>query len=162
MEWSLVLLGINCLRAADYVLAEQNFSTTELTASPNNPDCEKGASSRNTFSFSLISVRLSHKWRSAATEPAKERPTARAGVFGGSQSQVSGPAQLFDCLWSQTNPFLHLLKYNRLIGLEDGHRMEGHACLTGRDLGLSDKGGSGPTWLSWKEGTRLPRRRQRG
>ncbi len=69
MEWSLVLLGINCLRAADCVLAERNFSTTELTASPNNPDCEMGASSRNTFSFSRISVRLSPKWRSAATEP---------------------------------------------------------------------------------------------
>ncbi len=30
--------------------------------------------------------------------------------------------------------------------------MEGHACLTGRDVGLPDKGGSGPTWLSRKEG----------
>ncbi len=78
VEWSLVLLGMNCLRAADCVLAEQKFSTTELTASPNNPDCEMGASSKNTFSFSRISVRFSHKWRSAATEPAIERPTARA------------------------------------------------------------------------------------
>ncbi len=50
VEWSLVLLGINCLRAADCVLAERNFSTTELTASANNPDCEIGASSRNSFS----------------------------------------------------------------------------------------------------------------
>ncbi len=78
VEWSLVLLGMNCLRAADCVLAEHNFSTTELTASLNNPDCEMGASSKNTFSFSRISVRFSHKWRSAATEPAIERPTARA------------------------------------------------------------------------------------
>ncbi len=70
VEWSLVLLGINCLRAVDCVLAERNFSTTELTASPNSPDCEMGASSRNTSSFSLISVRFSHKWRAAATEPA--------------------------------------------------------------------------------------------
>ncbi len=75
VEWSLILLGMNCLRAADCVLVEKNFSTTELTASPNNPDCEMGASSRNTavpagihcmnslheFSFSRISVRLSHK-----------------------------------------------------------------------------------------------------
>ncbi len=61
MEWSLVLLGINCLRAADCVLAERNFSTTELTAFPNSPDCEIGASSKNTFSFSRISVRFSHK-----------------------------------------------------------------------------------------------------
>ncbi len=34
--------------------------------------------------------------------------------------------------------------------------MEGHACLTGRDVGFYDKGGSGPTsgptWLSRKEG----------
>ncbi len=36
------------------------------------------------------------------------------------------------------------------------------ACLTGRDVGLPDKGGSGPTWLSRKEGAGLPRRRQRG
>ncbi len=49
----------------------------------------------------------------------------------------------------KTSPFIH-------------RRMEGHACLTGRDVGLSDKGGSGPTWLSWKEGTGLPGRRQRG
>ncbi len=76
--WSLVLLGINCLRAVDCVLEERNFSTTELTASPNSPDCEMGASSRNASSFSLISVRFSHKWRSAATEPAIGRPTARA------------------------------------------------------------------------------------
>ncbi len=61
VEWSLVLLGMNCLRAADCVLAEQKFSTTEPTASPNNPDCEMGASSKNTFSFSRISVRFSHK-----------------------------------------------------------------------------------------------------
>ncbi len=51
VEWSLVLLGMNCLRAADCVLVEWNFSTTELTASPNNPDCEMGESSKNTFSF---------------------------------------------------------------------------------------------------------------
>ncbi len=84
--WSLVLLGINCLRAVDCVLEERNFSTTELTASPNSPDCEMGASSRNTSSFELISVRFSHKWRSVATEPAKGRPTARAGVLSGSES----------------------------------------------------------------------------
>ncbi len=42
VEWSLILLGMNCLRAADCVLAERNFSTTELTASPNSPDCEMG------------------------------------------------------------------------------------------------------------------------
>ncbi len=30
VEWSLILLGMNCLRAADFVLAEWNFSTTEL------------------------------------------------------------------------------------------------------------------------------------
>ncbi len=78
VEWSLILLGMICLRAADCVLAERNFSTTELTASPNNPDCEMGASSKNTFSFSRISVRFSHKWHSAATEPAIEHPTAHA------------------------------------------------------------------------------------
>ncbi len=60
VEWSLVLLGMNCLRTADCVLAERILSTTELTASPNNPNCEMGASSKNTFSFSIISVRFSH------------------------------------------------------------------------------------------------------
>ncbi len=146
MEWSLVLLGMNCLRAADCVLAERNFSTTELTASPNNPDCDMCASSKNTLSFSRISVRFSHKWRSAATGPA---------------SPVSGSAQLFHSL-CQTSPFVHLLKYVCLVGLKDGHHVEGHACLTGRDVGLPDKGGNGPTWLSQKEGAGLPRRRQRG
>ncbi len=58
VEWSLILLGMNCLRAADCVLVERNFSTTELTASPNSPDCKMRASSRNTFTFLRISVRL--------------------------------------------------------------------------------------------------------
>ncbi len=57
-EESLILLGMNCLRAADCDLAEWNFSTTELTASPNSPVWEMGASRRKTFSFSRISVRL--------------------------------------------------------------------------------------------------------
>ncbi len=162
VEWSLVLLGMNCLRAADCVLAERNFSTTELTASPNNPDCEMGASSKNTFSFSRISVRFSHKWRSAATEPAIERPHSACGVLSGSESQVSGSAQLFHSLWTQTSPLVHLFKHVHLVGLKDGHRVEGHACLTGRDVGLPDKGGSGPTWLGRKEGAGLPGRRQRG
>ncbi len=44
------------------------------------------------------------------------------------------------------------LRTSALVGLKDGHRVEGHACLTGRDVGLPDKGGSCPTWLSRKEG----------
>ncbi len=75
VEWSLIFLGMNCLRAADCVLAERNFSTTKLTASPNSPGCEMGASSRNTFSFSQISsqVKLSfivstlHVWTYSGT-----------------------------------------------------------------------------------------------
>ncbi len=102
VEWSLILLGMNCLRAADCVLAERNFSTTELTTSPNSPDCEMGASSRNTFSFSLISVRLSHKWRSAATEPAIECPTARAVCLVALRAKS---VALCSSL-SQTSPFL--------------------------------------------------------
>ncbi len=35
--WSLVLLGINCLRAVDCVLEERNFSTTELNRFPEQP-----------------------------------------------------------------------------------------------------------------------------
>ncbi len=155
MEWSLVLLGINCLRVADCILAERNFSTTELIASPNSPDCEIGASSKNTFSFSRISVRFSDRTRHRA-------PYGACGVFSGSESQVNGSAQLFDSLWSQASPLVHFHKDVRLVGLKDGHRVEGHACLTGRDVGLPDKGGSGPTWLSRKEGAGLPRRRQSG
>ncbi len=83
------------------------------------------------------------------------------GVLCGSESQVSGSAQLFHSLWSQTSPFVHLLKHVRLVGLKDGHRVEGHASLTGRDVGFPDKGGSGPTWLIWKEGVGLPGRCQR-
>ncbi len=82
-------------------------------------------------------------------------PYGACGVF-------SGSAQLFDSLWSQASPLVHFLKDVRLVGLKDGHRVEGHACLTGRDVGLPDKGGSCPTWLSRKEGAGLPRRRQRG
>ncbi len=40
--------------------------------------------------------------------------------------------------------------------------MEGHTCLTGRDVGLPDKSGSGPTRLGRKEGAGLPGRSQRG
>ncbi len=124
------------LRAADCVLAERNFSTTELTASPNNPDCEMGASSKNTLSFSRISVRFSHKWCSAATGTRHRAPQGTCGVLSGSESPVSGFAQLFHSLY-QTSPFVHILKYVRLVGLKDGHRVRGHACLTGRDVGPS-------------------------
>ncbi len=161
VEWSFVLLGMNCLRSVDCVLAERNFSTTELTASPNNPDCEMGASSKNTLSFSRISVRFSHKWQFCGHWTCHRAPQGTCGVLSGSESQVSGSAQLFHSL-CQTSPFVHLLKYVRLVGLKDGHRVEGHACLTGRDVGLPDKGGSGPTWLSRKKGAGLPRRRQIG
>ncbi len=40
--------------------------------------------------------------------------------------------------------------------------MEGHTCLTGRDVGLTDQSGSSPTRFRRKEGAGLPRRRQRG
>ncbi len=54
-----------------HLIAMKKLSSSRLEG-------EMGASSRDTFSFSRISVRLSHKWHSAATEPAIERPTARA------------------------------------------------------------------------------------
>ncbi len=38
--------------------------------------------------------------------------------------------------------------------------MKGHACLTSCHVGLSDKGGSGPTWFSRKEREGLPGRSQ--
>ncbi len=87
-------------------------------------------------------------------------PHGTCSVLGGSQSQVSGPAQLLDRFRSQTSPFVHLFEDIRLVGLEDGHSVKGHACLTSRDVGLPDMGGCGPTWLSRKEGTRLARRCQ--
>ncbi len=102
-----------------------------------------GASSKNTFSFSRISVRFSHKWRSAATESAIECPTARAGCLVALRAKSVALRSSFHSLWSQTSPLVHLFKNVRLVGLKDGHRVEGHACLTGRDVGLSDKGGSG-------------------
>ncbi len=49
-------------------------------------------------------------------------------------------------------PFVHFLQDVRLVGLKDGHCVKGHTCLTGRDVGLPDKGGSGPTRLGRKEG----------
>ncbi len=104
-----------------------------------------------------FSPRSGEKWG-----PAIVKVIGAYGVLSGSESQVSGSAQLFHSLWSQTSPFIYLLKHVRLVGLKDGHRVEGHACLTGRDVGLSDKGRSGPTWLSRKEVAGLPGRRQRG
>ncbi len=89
-------------------------------------------------------------------------PHGACSVLSGSESQVSGSAQLFHSLWSQASPLVHLFKHVRLVGLKDGHRVEGHACLTGCDVGLPDKGGSGPTWLGRKEEAGLPGRRQRG
>ncbi len=69
------------------------------------------------------------------------------GMLSGSESQVSGSTQLLHSLWSQTSPLVHLFKNVRLVGLKDGH-----ACLTGHDVGLPDKGGIGPTRLGRKEG----------
>ncbi len=63
--------GMNCLSTADCVL-------TVLTTSLNKPELEIGASRRKPFSFSLISVRFSHRWHSAATKPVRLRPTTRA------------------------------------------------------------------------------------
>ncbi len=120
VEWSLVLLGMNCLRAADCVLAERNFSTTELTASPNNPDCEMGASSKNTFSFSWISVSIQPQMAFCSHWTRHRAPHGACGMLSGSESQVSGSAQLLHSLWSQTSPLVHLFKNVRLVGLKDG------------------------------------------
>ncbi len=73
-------------------------------------------------------------------------------MLRGSKSQVSGSAQLLHSLWSQPSPLVHLFKDVRLVGLKDGHRVEGHACLTSRDVGLPDKGGNGPTGLVGRRG----------
>ncbi len=113
----------------------------------------------------LLLTYLSEVQRQMALRGHRTRHRAPYGtccVFSGSESQLSGSAQLFDSLWSQASPLVHFLKDVRLVGLKDGHRVEGHACLTGRDVGLPDKGGSGPTWLSRKEGAGLPRRRLKG
>ncbi len=123
VEWSLVLLGINCLRAVDCVLEERNFSNTKLTASPNSPDCEMGASSRNTSSFSLISVRFSHKWRSAATEPAIGRPTVRAVCLVALRAKSVALRSSFTTSGVRPVPS-DFLEDIRLVGLKDGHRME--------------------------------------
>ncbi len=79
-------------------------------------------------------------------------PYGACGVFNGSESQVSGSAQLFDSLWSQASLLIHVLKDVRLVGLKYGHRVEGHACLAGRDVGLPDESGSSPTRLGRKGG----------
>ncbi len=60
----------------------------------------------------------------------------------------------FNSLWSQISPFVHLLKHVRLVGLKDAI-VEGHACLTRRDVGLPIREEVGPTWLSRKEGAGL-------
>ncbi len=77
---SSALHGMNCLKAADCVLAALNLSTTGLTTSLNKPELEIGASRRKAFSFSQISVRFSHRWHSATTKPG--RRISEAGVDG--------------------------------------------------------------------------------
>ncbi len=118
------VLIANCLRAVDCILAERNFSTTELTASPNSPDCEMGASSRNTSSFSLISVRFSHKWHSAATEPDIGRPTVRAVCLVALRAKSVSLRSSFTASGVRPVPS-DFLEDVRLVGLKDGHRMEG-------------------------------------
>ncbi len=137
---------MNCLRAADWVLAQRNLSTTALTASPNNPDCEMGASIKNTFSFSRISVRLSHRWRSAATEATIERPTARAVCLVALRAKSVALRSSFTA-----SGVMDLLQDVCLVGLKDGHCVKGHTCLTGRDVGLP-KARRKWSYTAWKEG----------
>ncbi len=72
VEWTLVLLAINCLRAVDCVLEERlEFLHYRANRFPKQPRLRPAGTPPPS---SLISVRFSHKWRSAATEPAIGRP----------------------------------------------------------------------------------------
>ncbi len=63
------------------------FSSPELIddrvyhVAENKPEPEIGTSRRKAFSFSLISMRFYHRWRSAITKPAILCPTGRAVCF---------------------------------------------------------------------------------
>ncbi len=110
---------MNCLNAADCVLAALNLSTKMSTASPNKPELETVASRRKTFSFSLISVIFSNRWCSATTKPAILRLTTRAV-----------------CLAAQRA---------KSVSLKDGHCVASRTCLSRCHLGLTDQSGGGPT-----------------
>ncbi len=60
------------------VLCLPNLVATELTASPNRPEGEMGASRRKVRSLSLMPVRLSHRCLLRGTLAAIERPMAQA------------------------------------------------------------------------------------
>lgn len=51
----------NCMKASLCLFTFRNLLTTVLTESPNSLEGERGASSRNTLSLSLMPVRLSHR-----------------------------------------------------------------------------------------------------
>lgn len=138
---SRALLGMNCLRAADCVLAVRNVSTTELTTSLNKPDREIGATSRKTFSFLQISVRFNQRCHSTATKPAIVRPTG----------------ELLDHHQCQAPALIHFLEDIFLVGLKNGHGMKHHTCLTSRYVGIPHEGGRGSTRLRRKKRAGLPR-----
>ncbi len=125
--------------------------------------CQWGHRWGNDQPWAPQTVRLSHRWRSAIYQEwiCHRVSYSMSNVLSGSQGQVCGFTELFDCLWCQATALIHLFEDIRLVGLEDGHSVEGHACLTSHNVGLPDKGGRGPTWFGWKEGAGLPWRCQR-
>ncbi len=92
------------------LLASWNLSTTELTASPNRPEDESGASSRQTLSLYFISDKVSHRCPlSAATISSHRAPNGTGGLLSGAERQISGPPELRDIIGAHLLALIELL-----------------------------------------------------
>ncbi len=74
-------LDRKCRITCDAFCASVKRSANPFTAGPKRPLGEIGASRKETLSVSLISVSVSHRWRSSTTRPAIDLPMAWAVVW---------------------------------------------------------------------------------
>ncbi len=74
-------LGRKCRITCDAFCASVKRSANPFTAGPKRPLGEIGASRKETLSASLISISVSHRWRSSTTRPAIDLPMAWAVVW---------------------------------------------------------------------------------
>uniref|UniRef100_A0A9J7X9H1 trypsin n=1 Tax=Cyprinus carpio carpio TaxID=630221 RepID=A0A9J7X9H1_CYPCA len=80
--------------------------------------------------LSLISVRLSQRWRSTVTIPAIERPTARAVCLVACSAKSVARRSSFTASGVMPSPLFELFQKLRLVGLNHRHRVERGSCLT--------------------------------
>ncbi|XDV37031.1 hypothetical protein PO909_006722 [Leuciscus waleckii] len=73
--------GRMCRMASVCFWAAENCWAKFSTASPNSPTCDMGESRNLTLSASLMSARLSQRWRYWTTKVGIARPITRAATF---------------------------------------------------------------------------------